>query len=897
MKFMSSSEVRRAFLDFFAEMGHQEVASSSLVPGNDPTLLFTNAGMVQFKDVFLGMDQRDYKRAATSQKCMRVSGKHNDLENVGPSPRHHTFFEMLGNFSFGDYFKVQACQYAFDLLTKVYGLPQDRLAYTVHHDDQEAYDIWVNKVGIPPEQVHRMGDKDNFWMMADVGPCGYTSEIHFDRRPEEGLEDLPRAFDEETGRFLELWNLVFMQFEQQPDGSRIPLPAPGVDTGMGLERVVSVIQGKEVNYETDLFMPIIRATQALTGHSDEEMFANIIPYRVIADHMRAACFLIADGVRPGPNGRDYVCRMVMRRAMRFGTKLGFDEPFLAGVADAVIEAMNEAYPYLEKQRDTIRKVVTNEERRFSRAMDRGLAELDDLLAQLPDGGQLSGEAAFFLHSTLGLPFEITRDVAQERGYSVDAAAFDHEKELHAQRSEGGAFAAIDRGQFYSHLLEDLRQSGAVQTGIAQDQYGDLTREARILALLKVTDEGIIPVEEALTGDRVEVVLDLTPFYVESGGQVSDTGAIRATGGAFLIDIEDAKKPVGGLLVHVGEVVEGKASPGPVVVEVDESRRYDIERNHTATHLLHAALQNRLGKHANQRGSLVTPDRFRFDFSHDESLSADDLHDIEREVNEIILRNLPVLAVWKSLEAARADGAMALFGEKYGSEVRTISIGEGPGRYSYELCGGNHVPSTALIGSFHIVAEGAVAQGVRRIEAVTGREAQNFTSRRLSLLNILSKNLGVPAEDIPERLAALQGQIRAMQQDREKMLRNMARIQFDNLKVKDIHGVQVLVARVENVNSSTLREMSDWFRDRHNEKGIAVLGTLAAEDGRPVLISAVTEDMTKKLQAGALIKEIAPIIGGGGGGRPTMAQAGGKDPEKLDQALDRAYKMIAAALEK
>lgn len=894
MKYMTSSEIRQTFLDFFEEHGHKVVASSSLVPGNDPTLLFTNSGMVQFKDVFLGMDQRDYKRATTAQKCMRVSGKHNDLENVGPSDRHHTFFEMLGNFSFGDYFKREACRFAYDLLVNVYGLPPDRLAYTIHYSDDEAYDIWVNHVGVPPQRVHRMGDKDNFWMMADVGPCGPTSEIHWDRRPEEGLESLPHAFDTDSGRFLEIWNLVFMQYEQFPDGSRQPLPAPGVDTGMGLERIVSVLQGVEANYETDLFMPIIRATQALTGHSDEERDANIVPYRVIADHMRAACFLIADGVRPGPNGRDYVCRMVMRRAMRFGAKLGFDEPFLADVADAVIYNMGGAYPELVAQRDAIRRVVTNEERRFSRAMDNGLARLEQMLDDLPPGGELSGEAAFFLHSSLGLPFEITRDVAQERGYSVNQKAFDAARERHAQQAGEGAFMTIDRGEFYLKLIEDLRASGKVETGVAQDQYGALRREATILALLRVTSEGIQRAEEVHTGERVEVVLDITPFYVESGGQVSDTGTITCADCDFVIDIEDARKPVGGLIVHVGEVVEGIARPRPVIVQVDEARRLDIIRNHTATHLLHAALHRRLGKHAQQRGSLVAPDRLRFDFSHDAPLTSDELHDIERDVNEQILKNLPVHAVWKSLETARAEGAMALFGEKYGSEVRTISIGEGENRYSYELCGGNHVPETALIGSFHITEETSVAQGVRRIEAVTGREAQNFTALRLNILNIVSKNLGVAPEGLPERISGLQKQIRLLQQEQERLLRQIARLQFDNLKTRSINGVQVLVARVENVNNETLREMTDWFRDRYPERGVAVVGTIN-EEGKPSLVAAVTKDMTDRIHAGNVIKEIAGIIGGGGGGRANMAQAGGTDPEKLEDALDRAYRMVVEAL--
>ncbi|MFP4322069.1 MAG: alanine--tRNA ligase, partial [Anaerolineales bacterium] len=620
MKYMSSVDIRRTFLDFFAQRGHKVVASSSLVPGNDPTLLFTNAGMVQFKDVFLGLDERDYARATTAQKVMRVSGKHNDLENVGPSARHHTFFEMLGNFSFGDYFKSEACQFAYDLLTEGYGIDPERLAYTIHHDDDESYNIWVNEVGVDPRRVHRLGDKDNFWMMADIGPCGYTAELHFDRTPEAGLEGLPASFDADDGRFLELWNLVFMQFEQHAEGSRTELPAPGVDTGMGLERVVSVLQGAENNYDTDLFMPIMRATQALTGDSDAEREANYVPYRVIADHMRAACFLIADGVRPGPNGRDYVLRMVMRRAMRFGAKLGFDEPFLAEVADAVIEVMNDGYPELDGAREAIRKVVTNEERRFSRAMDRGLAQLQNYLDDLPAGGQLSGDKAFFLHSTLGLPFEITRDVAQESGYAVDEAAFDAAKADHAAKAGEGSFAAIDRGEAYQQVLDELRTSGQLDGGVAQDQYGPLRREAQILAILKPSADGLHMAASADAGERVEVVLDITPFYVESGGQVSDTGAIEAPDGSFVIDIEDARRPLGGLIVHIGEVLSGRAVPGTVIAEVDENYRLDVTRNHTATHLLHAALRARLGTHVQQRGSLVAPDRLRFDFSHDAALT-------------------------------------------------------------------------------------------------------------------------------------------------------------------------------------------------------------------------------------------------------------------------------------
>ncbi len=892
MKYMTSAEIRRTFLEFFSEMGHKVVASSSLVPGNDPTLLFTNAGMVQFKDVFLGLDERDDNRATTSQKCMRVSGKHNDLENVGPSARHHTFFEMLGNFSFGDYFKSEACQFAYDLLTTAYGIDPDRLAYTIHHDDDESYDIWVNEVGVDPRRVHRLGDKDNFWMMADVGPCGYTSELHFDRTPELGLEGLPASFDADDGRFLELWNLVFMQFEQHADGSRTPLPAPGVDTGAGLERIVSVLQGAENNYDTDLFLPIMRAVQAMTGDSDAEREANHVPYRVIADHMRAACFLISDGVRPGPNGRDYVLRMVMRRAMRFGLKLGFDEPFLAEVADAVIEVMNDGYPELDKARETIRKVVTDEERRFSRASTRGLNQLENMLQVLDEGDALPGEKAFFLHSTMGLPFEITRDVAQESGYTVDEAGFEAAKAAHSAKAGEGSFTVIDRGQAYQQVIDQLRQAGQLDGGVAQDQYGPLGREARILALLKPSEDGLHLAESANAGERVEVVLDITPFYVESGGQVSDTGTIEGDG--FVIDIEDARRPLGGLVVHIGEVIEGVATTGPAVAQVDEAYRLDVTRNHTATHLLHAALRDRLGTHVQQRGSLVAPDRLRFDFSHDAALTRDELTDIERDVNEMILRDLPVSDQWKSLEVAKAEGAMALFGEKYAEDVRTINIGEGEARYSYELCGGNHVPDTAVIGTFHITQETSVAQGVRRVEAVTGRAANQFTAVRLNILHTISKNLGVVPEDAPTRIAALQGQLRALQQEREKMQRQMARIEFQNLQTQNLDGAHVLIARVGGADMDTLREMTDWFRDQNPQGGVVVLGTVSPDE-KPLLVAAVTKDLTDKLHAGNIIKDIAAMVGGGGGGRPTMAQAGGKDPAKLDEALARAEALIHEGL--
>ena len=661
MEFMTSAEVRQAFLDYFVEQNHKQVESSSLVPGNDPTLLFANAGMVQFKDVFLGLDKRDYNRATTSQKCMRVSGKHNDLENVGPSPRHHTFFEMLGNFSFGDYFKEYAIRFAYQLLTEVYKLPADRLVYTVYEHDDDAYDIWVNKVGVDPKRVARMGPSTNFWQMADTGPCGPTSEIHWDKTPEMGEDDIIPMLLEEDDRFLEIWNLVFMQYNRQqadPDHTGQydePLPLLGVDTGMGLERIVSIVQGVDANYETDLFMPIIEATQALTGHTDEERDANIVPYRVIADHIRSAVFLISDGVLPGAKGRDSVCRLVIRRAARFGTKIGFVEPFLGKVADAVIDVMGEHYTDLVERADAIKKTITLEEERFRRTLDRGLAELDEMLEKLPDNGELSGENAFYLKATLGLPIQVTKDITEERGYNVDMSGFETAEEEHATVSGGGqAMGEIASAEVYRDLLQELQSEGKLpESGVDYQPYGPTTVSATVLALMQNGES----VETGNIGDKVEVVLDKTPFYVEAGGQVSDIGVISGDG--WTIEVEAMRKPVGGFVVHIGEIVEGNPKVGETVsAEVDIDYRSSVTRNHTATHLLHAALRNNLGKHVQQRGSLVAPDRLRFDFAHDEKVSHDQLKTIESEVNQIVLANYPVRAEEKSLENCafrRRDG--------------------------------------------------------------------------------------------------------------------------------------------------------------------------------------------------------------------------------------------------
>jgi alanyl-tRNA synthetase len=897
MKNMTSAQVREAFLDFFEEMGHRQVESSSLVPANDPTLLFTNAGMVQFKDVFLGLDKRDYTRATTSQKCMRVSGKHNDLENVGPSPRHHTFFEMLGNFSFGDYFKREAIIFAYELLTKVYELPPDRLAFTVYANDDEAYNVWVNEVGVDPRRVARMGPKTNFWQMADTGPCGPTSEIHWDNAPEMGADSIIPMLQAEDDRFLELWNLVFMQFNRtQPDPDHTgqydePLPAPGVDTGMGLERILSVIQGVPANYETDLFMPIIKAVQRLTGHTDTERDANIVPYRVIADHIRAAVFLIADGVLPGAKGRDSVCRLVIRRAARFGTKLGFHEPFLGEIADSVIDIMGGHYSEVVERAEAIKKVITQEEIRFRRTLDRGLSELDEMLVELrrQDKTVLPGDRAFYLKATLGLPLEVIRDIAEENGFTIDLAGFQHQEALHSEVSGGGqAMGQIASAETYTAILNALRQSGQLGgEGVRHDPYGPTSVTTQLLALLRDGQQ----IESAIAGDRVEVVLAQTPFYVEAGGQVSDTGIISGSGWA--IEVEDMRRPVGGLIVHIGEVLEGTPREGDLVrAEVDAERRADITRNHTATHLLHASLRHHLGTHVQQRGSLVAPDRLRFDFAHDGKVTPEQMQAIEAEVNDIILANYGVRAEEKPLAQARQEGAMALFGEKYSDIVRTVIISDNGSRYSYELCGGVHVRETAEIGLMVIISEGSVSAGIRRVEALTGRAARQYIQANLSTLHRIAQQIGTTPEHVGERIDALQAELEDRRKEIASLRREIARYNFNRLidSMERINGVSALVAQVDDVTMDNLREMSDWFRSKV-DSGVLVLGTVV--DNRPQLLVAVTDDLTKKgLHAGNLIKEIAAKVGGGGGGRPNMAQAGGKDATQLPAALDHARQLIA-----
>jgi len=906
-KHLTGAQIRQQFIDFFVEHKHTFVPSSSLVPGGDQTLLFTNAGMVQFKDVFLGTDTRPYTRAVDSQKCMRVAGKHNDLDDVGRDDTHHTFFEMLGNWSFGDYYKKEAITWAWQLLTDVYGLDKSRLWTTCFKDDKgniptddEAFNAWVEQPGIDPSHVLYFGRKENFWEMAETGPCGPCSEIHIDRGPQFcNKQDVPGhvcAVNGDCTRFTELWNNVFIQYNRLGPDRLEPLPARHVDTGMGLDRLVAVLQGVDSNYKTDMFLPILKAVQEMTGHSDAERDENFTPYRVIADHARGATFLIADGVVPGNTGRNYVCRMIIRRAARFGTKIGLHKPFLAPLAEVVIDNYGAFYPELRQNRTAILSNLTREEERFRRTLDSGMNQLEILLNQARSAGEsvLDGHKAFDLYATNGLPFELTRDVAREQGMDVDETGFRAGMEEHRIASGAGkAFGPLggEDVDVYRVVMDELRSEGKwPANGIEYDPYNAVELETTLLGLIH---DGEL-VDTAAPGDRVEVILPRTGFYVESGGQVSDTGSIIASGEPFWeIRVDDIRKPAAGVIVHIGEVVSGQPKLGDAVfAQVDRQRRQDIMRNHTATHLLHAALHEVLGTHARQAGSLVAPDRLRFDFNHPDALSARQLEQVESIVNAAVLQNYHLNVRIKPLSEAMAEGAMALFGEKYGETVRTITIGEGD-PFSYELCGGTHVGETGDIGLFLITSEGSAAAGVRRIEAVTGRGAYELVQRRFRALKQAAGLINSSVEDVPAKLQSVLDDLDAARKQVARLRQENATALFaqaiENAPV--VEGVPVLAHVLPNADADTLRAMTDRFRQRY-PSSVTVLGTVV--DGRPLIIAAVTDDLVKRgLSAGEIVKTLGPIIGGSGGGRPQMAQAGGKDPNRLSEAMDA----VAPLLEK
>ncbi len=895
----TGAQIRQDFVNFFLERGHTFVPSSSLVPGGDSTLLFTNAGMVQFKDVFLGTDIRPYTRAVNSQKCLRVSGKHNDLEQVGRDNTHHTFFEMLGNWSFGDYYKKEAITWAWELLTEVWQLPKDRLWATYFKDelgeipeDREAAEIWLQEPGFDPDHLIPFGRKENFWEMADTGPCGPDSEIHIDRGPEFcNLAEDPDHVCRVNGdceRFLEFWNNVFIQYNRLSPTKLEPLAKTHVDTGMGFERIVSILQGVSSNYETDLFMPLIRHVQSLTGHSNQERDANLTPYRVIADHARATAFLIADGVVPGNIGRNYVCRMLIRRAARFGMKLNLHEPFMAEVAKIVINEYGGFFPELKRNAKTILDNLTREEIQFKKTVNAGLEYLNDLLEELTSHQEsvLNAEKAFDLYATHGLPLEITRDIAQEQGLDVDTQGFGEAMEAHRLASGAGKEFGEMGGedvQVYAEIIESLRQDDKLlQAGVFYSPYQPISGPVEVIALVQDGKS----VDKAAVGERVEVLLPKTWFYIESGGQVSDTGQIIGTGDSdWAIRVTDMRKPAAGVIVHVGEVLKGSPQVGDMaLIQVDETRRTHIMRNHTATHLLHAALHQVLGDHARQAGSLVAPDRLRFDFTHPQPMTKDEILAVEAHVNQAILAGFQLRIAEKPLNEAIDEGAMALFGEKYESVVRTIQIGDQE-TLSYELCGGTHVDETSDIGLFIITYEGSIAAGIRRIEAITGWQAYQYARERMNILEQANHMLGTAHSEIIQKITSLKDNLSAAEKEIEKLQTQRVASAFEEKldDTEEIEGIPVMLTILPGANIDSLREMADKFRQNY-ESGVALLAS--DKDGKPILIAAVTEDLVKRgLHAGNLVQSVAKIVGGGGGGRPTLAQAGGNDTSKLSEALD------------
>ena len=897
---MRARAIRSSFLEYFRKNGHEVVPSSSLVPGDDPTLLFTNAGMNQFKDVFLGRERRPYTRAASSQKCMRVSGKHNDLDNVGPSLRHHTFFEMLGNFSFGDYFKKEAIPFAWELLTKDWNLPADRLFPTIFKGeaaiprDQDAHAIWTRLV--PAARITELGLAENFWAMGETGPCGRCSEIHYFRGGDVACEEERagrpcRGIDCSCDRYVEIWNNVFMEFDRQADGTLNPLPAPSIDTGMGLERITAVIQGQLSNYDTDLFTPILdaigrRAGRAYKATSDDP---SDVSMRVIADHLRAMTFLIADGVVPSNEWRGYVLRKIMRRAMRHGKKLGFDGPFLHGLVDVVVTDMGDAYPELRANSATVVRVVRSEEERFEAVLTAGLPRLEDALDRAAAGTRVvPGDEAFRLYDSLGVPLDFMEDLAGQRRIAIDREAF--ERAMEGQREKARAGSAF-KGKAADAAWITVGDSERELQSIREEFVGyDTTRAdgVPIIALFNVNGREVAELGE---NDRGFVVLPRTPFYVEAGGQVSDVGMIHGVGGEARVQsvIRGPNWP----RLHQVEVVRGKLRTRDIVTaEVTDEVRDATRRNHTATHLLHAALRQVLGPHVKQAGSLVAPDRLRFDFQHFSPLTTAQRDEIERLVNRQICRNTPVQTDVRSTEEAISAGAMALFGEKYGDRVRVVSVAD----FSMELCGGTHVRSTGDIGFFVVTEESGVAAGVRRIEALTGAAALAWAQRQRAVVDSVVSALNATPEQAAEAIQRLQADVKRLARETAQLQMKVAlggggRAAAGD-DVQDVDGVKLVARRVEGLEKGALRGLSDSLRDRLGS-GIVVLASESG--GRVSLVVSVTKDLTNRLQAGKLVKDLAPIIGGGGGGRPDFAEAGGKDAGRIDELLARAPRAVAEHL--
>lgn len=870
---MNSSEIRDKFLSFFESKGHTRVRSSSLIPGNDPTLLFTNSGMVQFKDVFLGQDKRSYTRATTAQRSVRAGGKHNDLENVGYTARHHTFFEMLGNFSFGDYFKKDAIHYAWELLTSVYGLPKDKLTVTVYQEDDEAYEIWKNEIGVPIERIIRIGDNkgaryasDNFWQMADTGPCGPCTEIFYDHGPEI-WGGPPGSPDEDGDRFIEIWNLVFMQFNKDEAGVLHPLPKPCVDTGMGLERLSAVLQHVHSNYEIDTFQNLIKAAARETGCTDLENNS----LRVIADHIRCAGFLIVDGIIPGNEGRGYVLRRITRRALRHGHKLGQSQPFFYKLVADLVKEMGGAYPELAEVAERVAQVLKTEEERFGETLEHGMKILEAALVK--DGKNLDGETAFTLYDTYGFPLDLTADICRERNVVLDEAGFNAAMERQRQTARAA-------GKF--KMATAIEYSGDKTKFVGYDQ---LQHEAKVVALY--VDGSAV--NEIKAGQQAIVVLDTTPFYAESGGQCGDSGVLMGLDGA-VFEVADTQKIQADVFGHHGVLKSGSLTiVQNVKAEVNAEIRAQTMRNHSATHLMHKALREVLGSHVAQKGSLVDVEKTRFDFSHNGPMTADEIRQVESIVNREILANAATRAQVMGYDDAVKHGAMALFGEKYGDEVRVLDIGS-----SRELCGGTHVSRTGDIGLFKIVAESGVAAGIRRVEAVTGEVALALVQNLNNRINEAAAALKAQPEELTQRIGQVQDHVKALEKELATLKSKMASSQGDDLvgKAVDVKGIKVLAATLEGADVTALRETMDKLKDKLKTAAIVLA---ALNDGKVSLIAGVTADSTSKVKAGDLVNFVAQQVGGKGGGRPDMAQAGGTDPSGLPNALAGVADWIGAKL--
>ncbi len=877
---MRTQEIRESFLDFFSNKKHKIVQSSSLLPKDDPTLLFTNAGMNQFKNTFLGLETRSFKRAASVQKCMRVSGKHNDLEQVGKTNKHHTFFEMLGNFSFGDYFKKEAIEFAWELVTKDFRMNEERLYITIYEEDDDASRIWNQIIGISEDRIFRFGKKDNYWAMGETGPCGPCSEIHYDLGEEIESGEPSVLIEKGSDRFLELWNLVFMQYQQTEKGELLPLPSPSIDTGMGLERVATILQGKKSNYDTDLFLPLIEAVCDMARREYPSHDLSDVSVRIIADHVRAVTFLIGDGIMPSNEGRGYVLRRLIRRAYRQGNFIGLEEPFLYKLIGAVVDGMKDAYPELLASADYLSKVCLSEERRFSLTLSSGLRTFDQYINDAERRKQhiLSGERLFKLYDTFGFPLDLSKELAEERNLAVDEKGF--YQELEKQRQLARDAWKGEEKQREKKIYEKLKNLPCSYVGYDHEKV-----EATVTALLKNGNLG----QELAEGDVGEIFLDVTPFYAEAGGQVGDSGILKNP--HFSAVVETAYYPIPEIIAHKIKVISGHIHTGDSVEAViDVPQRGDLSKNHTATHLLHASLRQVLGDHVKQAGSLVSPTRLRFDFTHFSPVKPSELKQIETLVNEKIRENIPVETKITTMEEGIKQGAIAIFEEKYGEKVRMVVI-DG---FSKELCGGVHVHSTGEIGLFKIVSETSIAAGMRRIEAVTGEGALRYAQENENLLLEIQQLMNSPKQELVQQISKLKESVKEMEKEGKSLRQKLANMRYkkDVQKIQKIRDISVLTQDVEGLTNSELRELADSLKQRIGS-GIVVLGS--SEEKKVFLVASVTKDLTKRIKANEIIKKIAPLIGGGGGGRPDFAQAGGTKPDQLTKVLDQIGSIIEEML--